>query len=87
MIKVRLFSILKDYAGVDHVELDVREDVSVKDIINMLLKKLPGLRKAFEVVREEQVNVIVLVNGEPVDLNRVVRDGDEVALVPPASGG
>lgn len=33
------------------------------------------------------VNTLVAVNMEYADLNRVVKDGDEVAFFPPVTGG
>jgi molybdopterin synthase catalytic subunit len=72
-ISVRLFAGLRERAGVSRLELD---DVSLAgDVWGRL-----GLG-------DEPPGLLYAVNREYVDRGHELRDGDEVALIPPVSGG
>jgi diacylglycerol kinase family enzyme/molybdopterin converting factor small subunit len=75
---VRLFAALRDIAG--HRELDVPGD-SVEEIVQTLIDKF-GDRFA-AVARAGSV----VVNGERASLDRALDGTEEVALLPPVSGG
>jgi len=82
-VRVRFFSILKDLAGREYMELELPEDSRLRDLLDEVNKLYPDLEK----LSGEDVGVIALVNGRYGRLDDVLRDGDEVALIPPASGG
>ena len=72
-VTVRLFAGLREQAGVARLELD---DVArVEDVWARL-----GLG-------DEPGGLLYAVNREYVDRNHELADGDEVALIPPVSGG
>jgi molybdopterin synthase catalytic subunit len=72
-VTVRLFAGLRERAGTDRLEL---EDVArVEDVWARL-----GLG-------EEPVGLLYAVNREYVERAHELADGDEVALIPPVSGG
>jgi molybdopterin synthase catalytic subunit/molybdopterin converting factor small subunit len=72
-VTVRLFAGLRERAGVSRVEL---EDVArVEDVWPRL-----GLG-------DEPPGLMLAVNREYAERGRELRDGDEVALIPPVSGG
>ena len=72
-ISVRLFAGLRERAGVSRLELD---DVpSVGDVWARLD------------LGEEPAGLLYALNREYVDRAHELRDGDEVALIPPVSGG
>lgn len=72
-ITVRLFAGLRERAGRAHLEL---EDVArVEDV-------WPALR-----LGDEPPGLLYAVNREYVERSRALADGDEVALIPPVSGG
>jgi len=73
VISVRLFAGLRERAGVARLELD---DVTrVGDVWARL-----GLG-------DEPAGLLYAVNREYADRDAALRDGDEVALIPPVSGG
>jgi molybdopterin synthase catalytic subunit/molybdopterin converting factor small subunit len=72
-IQVRLFAGLRERAGRSRLELD---DVERVDDVWARL----GLG-------DEPGGLLYAVNREYVDRSHVLRDGDEVALIPPVSGG
>jgi len=91
-VKVRLFALLREVAGTKEIEEEVEEGITVKDLLERLSTKLP--KRFRELVFEEQdvsKNVIILVNRRGIreleGLETKLKDGDEVALLPPVSGG
>jgi len=75
-IKVRYFASLKESVGRSEDNLAITGLLTVKDVWNRanLDKALPG-------------NILAAVNMEYVELDSVVKDGDEVAFFPPVTGG
>ncbi len=89
-IRLRTFSIVRELVGVDNVELAVcqdHEDCTVASMLAELAEKLPGLQEAIKALEERGLSIVVLVNGRHASMNDKLGDGDEVALIPPASGG
>jgi molybdopterin synthase catalytic subunit/molybdopterin converting factor small subunit len=73
VITVRLFAGLRERAGRDRVQLELPEEAVVGDVL-----------KAMGVGPRE---CVVALNREYADPGDSVREGDEIALVPPVSGG
>ena len=81
MITVRLFALLKDKAGT--AELAVTErPATVRELLALIVRDHPALREALECGR-----IMTAVNQEFVQPDTPLKDGDEVALMPPFSGG
>jgi molybdopterin synthase catalytic subunit len=79
-VKVRLFAGLKELVGGD-IEEHFEGPATVADLTQRLASTRPALKPFFEVLA-------VAVNQEyVVDRSQELRDGDEVALIQPISGG
>jgi MoaD family protein len=78
MVKVRLFAALREIAGATEVEAD---GVSAGDIVDVLSSRYGE--------RFSQIAAVgsVVVNGERATRSTPIAAGDEVALLPPVSGG
>jgi len=74
-VRVRLFAQLRERAGRDAVELDLPEGARVADALAALDDVAQGLP------------VVMAVNREYAGADRELAAGDELALVPPVSGG
>ncbi|MEW6118223.1 MAG: molybdenum cofactor biosynthesis protein MoaE [Nitrospirota bacterium] len=81
MVTVKLFAILKYRAGVSELSLDMREG-TVAALLEQVMQKCPSLSPLLSPER-----LMIAVNEEFVRKDALVRDGDEVALMPPFSGG
>src|SRR3954447_20988743 len=79
-VSVLYFGVLKDVVGHDRSEMNVAEGASVAE----LLEAHRGLTAGREVLWD---SIAVAVNQEYARAGDVLRDGDEVALLPPVSGG
>jgi len=78
MAQVRLFASMREAAGRSHDELP---GATVADVLDAAVARYGS---DFE-QRLQQCRV--WVNGEPVAADTPVADGDEVAVLPPVSGG
>lgn len=79
-VRARLFARLREQAGTDAESVEVRLGSSAADVYDALRKSHPGLEANRESVR-------VAVNQEFADWEVIVAAGDEVAFIPPVSGG
>ena len=78
MAKVRLFAVLKELAGASEVEA---EGETVEQVIQVLCDRYGA--KFTSIVERSQV----VVDKETVALDYPLVGGEEVALLPPVSGG
>ena len=74
-VRIRLFAQLRERAGRGELELELPEGASVRDAIAAVGDVAAGLP------------VVMAVNREYAREDVVLRAGDELALIPPVSGG
>lgn len=79
-VTVKLFARLREIAGSGTLERDVPPGATVADVWRALVMDWPALA-AFD------TTVSGAVNAEYARMSREVADGDEVAFLPPVSGG
>ena len=79
-MRVLYFGVLKDVVGHGRAEMELEEGASVAD----LLARHRGQGTAAGSVWD---SIAVAVNQEYARAEDVLKDGDEVALLPPVSGG
>ncbi|MGD9737586.1 MAG: molybdenum cofactor biosynthesis protein MoaE [Solirubrobacterales bacterium] len=80
-VRVRLFAILRERAGRDTVEVELPEGATVADALGEL-GRLPGLEEPIA-----RMPVRMAVNREYADAGTRLTAEDELALIPPISGG
>ena len=78
MPKVRLFAQAREAAGIGH---DVVAGATVADVLQAARQRYGP---AFGAVLDQSR---VWVNGDPATMDQAVDDGDEIAVLPPVSGG
>lgn len=81
LVRVRLFAVLRERAGRDALDLDLDEGATVGDALAAL-----GRHDALDAPLE-RMGVVMAVNRDYADAARRLHEGDEVALIPPVSGG
>jgi len=74
-VVVRLFAGLRERAGTDRRELDLDDSASIEDV-------WPALD-----LGDEPAGLLYAVNRTYADRGQALGEGDEVALIPPVSGG
>jgi MoaE-MoaD fusion protein len=77
-VRVLCFGVLKDWLGAEAASVELPHGATVAVLVQQLADREPsGLFKG----------IAVSVNAEYATAGRVLRDGDEVGLLPPVSGG
>jgi molybdopterin converting factor subunit 1 len=79
-VTIRLFARLRELAGAAELTRDVAEGSTALDVWN-------GLAREFPPLADYTSAVSVAVNEEYARLHSSVRDGDDIAFLPPVSGG
>jgi molybdopterin synthase catalytic subunit/molybdopterin converting factor small subunit len=74
-VSIRLFAGLRERAGRDELELELPDGARVADALAQVQHLAPG------------VSLVLAVNREYADGDVVLQPGDELAVVPPVSGG
>src|ERR687897_616032 len=78
-VSVRLFAGLRERAGTDRLEVELPDGARVADVLAAMAATPVGELRPRECV--------VAVNRDYAAADAVVQAGDEIALVPPVSGG
>jgi molybdopterin converting factor subunit 1 len=79
-VTIRLFARLRDIAGAAELARDLPPEATIRDVWRQLAAEFP------ELVQYER-SISSAVNADYARMDQVVADGDEVAFLPPVSGG
>lgn len=79
-VKVLLFASLKEQVGERSMSVYLPDAATVHDLLHALTERFPSIATRLNVAQ-------VAVNEEYVTAATVLHNGDEVALIPPVSGG
>jgi molybdopterin converting factor subunit 1 len=79
-VTLKLFSIAKDLAGFEERSISLNEAARAEDVLGYLVTCNPRFEQWKSSLR-------LAVNLEYVKSDHPLRDGDEVAVIPPVSGG
>jgi len=80
-VQVRLFAVLRELAGSESIEVEVAEGATVADVLRELSER-PPLAELLD-----RLPVRMAVNRSYADPETLLSAGDELALIPPISGG
>ena len=80
IVRVQFFSHLRDVTGASESEVHVAEGASVADLLTVLFGEHPKLR-------DWESSILVGVGVDFVDRDYLLKEGDEVAVMPPVQGG
>ncbi|MCL5959797.1 MAG: molybdopterin converting factor subunit 1 [Chloroflexi bacterium] len=79
-VRVRLFASQREVVGQRELELDMPGGSTASDVLSRLTSEYPRLAGVAS-------STMLAVNREYVDQKTKLKEGDEVALLPPVSGG
>lgn len=77
--RIKAFGISREIIGNKLLEMDLPEGYPVADFKKDLFRKYPAL--------VDLRSLYIAVNNEYAGEQSVLREGDEIALIPPVSGG
>ena len=79
-VNIRLFARLRDIAGAGEMERQGPDGATVRTVWETLASEFADLK-------DYEVSISTAVNAEYSRMDAPVADGDEVAFLPPVSGG
>jgi len=89
-LKVKLFANFREVTKSKEVEVNVKGD-TVKDVVTALVRDYPKLEPQMLAGHEVKPYVNILLNGRSLrdsgGFTSKVREGDDIAIFPPVSGG
>lgn len=80
-LHVRFFALARDRAGVSEMRIEVPDRATVDSAATLLAERFPPS------FADLLPRVAFAVNMSYVDRNYELKDGDELAVIPPVSGG
>jgi molybdopterin converting factor subunit 1 len=79
-IRVKLFAILRNAAGVSDTSVELPEGATVRDAVRTLATQYPAIERHL-------ARAAAAVNLTRASNDAALHNGDELALLPPVSGG
>ena len=79
-VSVRLFARLRDLVGASELTRELPDDATVLTVWQQLATEFPA-------VAAYERSLSAAVNADYARMEQTVRDGDEIAFLPPVSGG
>ena len=79
-VTIRLFARLREMAGASELAREVPEGATASDAWSALVREFPSMAGYSR-------NIACAVNEEYSRLTAPLKDGDEIAFLPPVSGG
>ena len=80
IVKILFFASLKDVTGESDFDLELEENATVKSLRVKITSMYPKLEPILNSVK-------IAINQEFVESDSVLKNGDELAFLPPVSGG
>jgi len=77
---VRLFASYREKAGESEIQIELPQEATVGFLATLVADRYPG-------ITQRPDSLVIAVNQEYTDHLHGLSDGDEVALIPPVSGG
>ena len=79
-VPVHFFSRLRDLVGTSEMDFEVPERTTAGDLLDTVYSKTPALR-------DWDKSILIASGLEFVGRDYVVRNGDEISIMPPVQGG
>jgi molybdopterin converting factor small subunit len=79
-VRVQFYAQLRDLAGVSELDIEVRPEATVNDLLAALYTQKPALRA-------HDKTILVGAGVEFVDRNYAIQPGETIAVMPPVQGG
>lgn len=79
-IRLKFFASAREIVGKKDLVIDIKRGSKAKDVLDRLMERYPDLKQL-----EDQL--ILAVNKQTGRADKMIEDGDEIAVLPPVSGG
>lgn len=81
LIKVLFFANLRNKAGEKELRIDIDENTTVNDLLELIIRKYPVLRPHLT------EKIVISINQKIANRTDIIPHDAEVALLPPVGGG
>jgi molybdopterin converting factor subunit 1 len=78
-VNIKFFALGRELVETSNLEIEMGDDGNVQNLIDQLKSDHPKFA--------ELKSFLIAVNLEYADMQKSLKDGDEVAIIPPVSGG
>jgi len=79
-VLVKFFASARDIVGKKDIEMEIEKNCKVEDIMESIFEEYPELK-------DMKDQLLISVNKDRTDKNEILKDGDEIAVMPPVTGG
>lgn len=79
-IQIRYFAATREIAGTSAETIEVDQGATVTDVLSQIARRFPRMERLLPIL-------LPMVNQEYVERTHRLSEGDELALIPPVSGG
>ena len=79
-IKLKLFAFFRQAFGASDLQYEIKTGATAQDLLDDIISKHPTLEKS-------RNHVVIMINKQAVHPDAPLHEGDEVAILPPVSGG
>jgi MoaD family protein len=79
-VRVQFYAQLRDLAGMRELDLELAEGATVRDLLGEIYVQQPALRSYDK-------TILIGAGVEFVDRNYELKQGEEIAIMPPVQGG
>ncbi len=91
-VKVNFFGVLKNYAGIEFVELRLEEPATIESVLIKLTNKITGFKKLYKKGNiENESDLLIVLNKKEIGVlngfRTIVKNNDTIFLIPTIHGG
>jgi len=79
-VLVKFFASARDIVGKKDIQMEIKKDCKVEDVMANIFEEYPELK-------EMEDQLLISVNKDRTDKKEILKDGDEIAVMPPVTGG
>jgi len=90
-VKVMLFAPFRELFAAEEKEIELENKINMQELLDILCDTRQRREQVFEQSGCLRPEVVILQNGQSINKRRgletELKDGDEIAIIPPVSGG
>ncbi|MEM3622357.1 MAG: MoaD/ThiS family protein [Candidatus Bathyarchaeia archaeon] len=93
VVTVNFIGVFRTISNRDKIDIKIEDTVTLKEVIKKIVEKFPTLKRTLvdPELEDPRPNALILVNGKEISvlngLETLLKDGDEVVLIPVIHGG
>ncbi|OGL43496.1 MAG: molybdopterin converting factor subunit 1 [Candidatus Schekmanbacteria bacterium RBG_16_38_10] len=79
-IKVKFFALISEKIGAREINIEIKDGMTLEILWE-------ELKNSYPVLKNINSSLLFSINHEYASLDSLLKEGDEIALIPPVSGG